>query len=254
MLFSQRHEIILDYLRKNSIADVKTLSSLLNVTQKTVRLDLDALQERGLLTRVHGGAIYRAADGSSFSVSARRSQNIPQKQQIAAYALSLIEDNDTVYLDDGSTCLALAQLLGEQKIAVITNDLKIASELAPKENITLFVTGGMIKRDGNSFIMASDDTVHMIRRHRINKAFISTSTISISDGLMIYYYGDTTIKKAAIQNATKVYCLADSSKFNKIAFQSFAGIGDFDEIVTDSGIDEDTRNAICQQGIKLTVI
>ena len=254
MLVNQRYERIINLLKANGIIDVRTLSKLLDVTEKTVRLDLDALQQQGLLIRVRGGAIYSGSDRSPYTVAQRRRNNPDKKELIAQYAHSLIEENDTIYLDDGSTCMALARLLGDKKVVVITNDLKIANELASKDLITLFLTGGMIKKDESSYLMAGDDTLHMLRKHKIDKAFMSTCTVSLTDGLMIYYYGETSVKRAAMQSAGKVYCLADSSKFEKNAFQHFADVNDFDMIITDNQLDQDIVSSYLKAGINLKTV
>lgn len=235
MLANKRLDKITEVLYENGFVDIKELAKQLAVSEKTIRLDLDKLQETGILERVHGGAKLKSIDNNYGPIAMRRYKYLEQKNAIALKALEYIDDNDIIYLDDGSTCLALAKVLNK-KVTVISNDLSIINELSNKSNISLYIAGGEVKRNDASYISVGGDTISFIKKHCVNKAFISTSTISVDKGLMMFEHGDVSIKRAVIESASKVICLADSSKFDNVAFNSFADINEIDMFITDGEI------------------
>lgn len=231
--------------------NIKDLSKILGVTEKTVRLDLDKLAKMQVLQRVHGGAVLEDKIPTAVPTSAYRSRFMSQKRCIARQALTYLQENDVILLDDGSTTLELAKLLGDFRLTVLTNDILIVSELMYKPNISLYVIGGPMKRDGESFVINGEDAIHFVKKYRVNKLFLGISTIDIANGLMIYYYGDRDTKRAFMAAADEVICLADSSKFNKSAFTRIAQIEEVHTIITDPGISEEDFNRYSDLGIKI---
>ena len=150
MLQNKRLEQIMELLQKEKMADIRQLSKILDVTPKTVRLDLEKLEKAGLLQRVHGGAVLSKQPPASYPSASHRQKNLSEKARIARKALSLLQENEVILLDDGSTSLELAKLLGEFRITVLTNDIFIINELLYKDNVTLYVIGGSLKRDGRT--------------------------------------------------------------------------------------------------------
>ena len=235
MLANKRLDKITELLYENGFVDNKELTKQLAVSEKTIRLDLDKLQETGILERIHGGAKLKSIDNNYAPIAIRRLRYLEQKNAIALKALEYIENNDTIYLDDGSTCLALAKVLNK-KVTVISNDLSIINELSNKSNVSLYIAGGLVKRNDASYISVGGDAISFIKKHCVNKAFISASTVSVDKGLMMFEHGDVSIKRAVIESASKIICLADSSKFCNTAFNSFADINEVDFFITDNEI------------------
>lgn len=251
MLANKRLDKITEVLYENGFVDIKELANELAVSEKTIRLDLDKLQETGILERVHGGAKLKSIDNNYGPIAMRRFKYLEQKNAIALKALEYIEDNDTIYLDDGSTCLALAKVLNK-KVTVISNDLSIINELSNKSNISLYIAGGEVRRNDASYISVGGDTISFIKKHCVNKAFISASTISVKKGLMMFEHGDVSIKRAVIESANKVICLADSSKFDNVAFNSFADINEIDMFITDKEIS--TKHKQMLKNVKAVIV
>lgn len=240
MIQNKRLALITKMLDAEGAVDVKILSERLKVTEKTIRLDLDILENEGLLERVHGGAVSKGRRlPISFPDTDRRGKNSEQKKMIAQGALSLIKENDVILLDDGSTTLELARILGDFKVTVLTNDMLILNELMCKENVTLYIIGGRVRRDSDSYIVTGEDAIQFLQKYRVGKLFLGTSTIDLKEGLMIYNYGDNSTKRAFINAADTVICLADSTKFEQTAFTRVASIQELDIIITDSGISGD---------------
>lgn len=253
MLQRKRLEVITQQLKKNQIVNVKDLSKLLNVTEKTVRLDLGVLERAHILERIHGGAVIAKQQPTLLSTTSYRKCNEYEKSIIARRALQLLHENDVILLDDGSTTLALAKLLGDFKITVLTNDVLIINELMYKPNVSLYVIGGSLKRDGDSFVINGEDAIQYIKKYRVNKLFLGISTIDIENGLMIFYYGDRSTKRAFMAAANEIICMADSSKFNHSAFTRVAHVDEIDTIITDSNISEADLQKYRAVGVNIIV-
>lgn len=240
MIQKRRLDTIMGILKEEGMADVKTLSQRLEVTEKTVRLDLKELENQNLLERVHGGAVLKTQELSlGYKDSSRRTSYLEQKQVIARRALTLIEENDVILLDDGSTTQEVAKLLGDFRVTVLTNDLLIVNELMYKPNITLYIIGGLVRRDSDSYIVTGEDAIQFLKKYRVSKLFLGTSTVDVKEGLMIFNYGDNFTKRAFIDAADRVVCLADSSKFDRTAFTKVARLNEVDTFITDSGLSQE---------------
>ncbi|HEX3047604.1 MAG TPA: DeoR/GlpR family DNA-binding transcription regulator [Bacillota bacterium] len=254
MLPVTRLEEITRILEKNGNVDIDTLSNVFKVSGKTIRQDLAKLETMGFVTRVHGGAVLKQSEnGNIFPIRLRKQQSLTEKERIGLAALKYIEENDIVILDGGSTTLQLAKLLGEPKIIVITNDLLIANELSNKENITLYITGGQLRREG-VFTLLGRDAEKMLAKYHANKLFLGTSALDFEQGLTVLSAEEAEVKKAMLHSAKMIYCLADYSKFHKLAFASFAALSDLDLLITDSRITEADRSFLEKEGVQLEVV
>lgn len=253
MIQKKRLDTIMEILRDEGMADVKTLSRRLEVTEKTIRLDLKELEDQNLLERVHGGAVLKAGEWPGEKDSSRRTSHLPRKQLIARCALKMIEENDIILLDDGSTTQEVAKLLGDFRVTVLTNDLLIVNELMYKPNITLYIIGGLVRRDSDSYIVTGEDAIQFLKKYRVGKLFLGTSTVDVKQGLMIFNYGDNFTKRAFIDAADQVICLADSSKFDRTAFTKVARLDEVDTCITDSGLDEEVINRYESFGLEMVI-
>lgn len=236
MLQTKRMEEIMELLQQQRYVDVQNLSAMLNVTPKTIRLDLKRLEKMNLLQRVHGGAVISQQQPSSFPMNLSRKKNMKEKSEIAAKALTLLKERDVIFLDDGTTSLELAKLLGDFQITVLTNDLQIANELMYKPNVTLYIAGGCVKRDGSSCVIYGEDCIQFVKKYHVSKLFLGVSTIDVENGLMIYYYGDRSTKRALMSTADSIICMVNSSKFGHTAFTTVAKVSEIHTIITDTGL------------------
>ncbi|WP_226529669.1 DeoR/GlpR family DNA-binding transcription regulator [Metabacillus niabensis] len=249
MLALERHERILDQLDKNKIVKVSELSTLLGVTEKTIRGDLELLENKGLLNRIHGGAVIAEDAGKMLPIAERQSGHSEVKLAIAREAVKLIQPKETILMDGGSTTLAIAELLGNFPITVITNDLKIANVLLNKTNVQLMVLGGM-RIDKSSSLMGAQAT-EMLSRMRVNRLFFGTTGVSVDHGLTVFNSIHADWKKQIINCADHITLLADSTKFEKVALIQFATIEEVNEIVTDSNLDHHVQEKFQEKNIRL---
>lgn len=249
MLALERHERILDQLDKNKIIKVSELSILLGVTEKTIRGDLELLEKRRLLNRIHGGAVLAEDAGKMLPIAERQSGHSDVKHAIAREAVKLIKPHETILMDGGSTTIAIAELLGDFPVTVITNDLKIANVLLNKNNVQLMVLGGTTI-DKSSSLMGAQAT-DMLSRMRVNRLFFGTTGVSVDYGLTVFNSIHADWKKQIISCADHITLLADSTKFEKVALVQFATINEVNEIVTDSNLHHHVQEKFTKRNILL---
>ena len=229
----KRHQQIMEMLIQHGEVKVSELSEALQVTGKTIRTDLEQLEQQELLIRVHGGAVLKdASDRGLLPLRTPNQHHLQEKSLIASAALKLIEENDIIALDGGSTTLEIAKLLEDKPLTVITNDLFIMAELLHKTKIRLVVPGGYRNRN----LLTGAEAVTVIRKLNIQKAFMSATAVHPANGLSIYTSELYDIKRAYIETAHFVYGTADSSKFGKTALLTFARIDEMSAIITDSAL------------------
>jgi DeoR family fructose operon transcriptional repressor len=231
----KRLEEITKFLGSNGSAEVSQLSALLKVTEKTIRQDLVALEEKGILERVHGGAKIKNNINDIYPFpKRRRDQNLQSKRSIAKAALSFIEDGDILILDSGSTTLELAKIL-DKKVSVITNDPIISYTLISRDNVLLFCTGGELRREGG-LAYTGTSVIKALDKHHATKCFLAATAFDIKHGAMVFSSQEGEIKRAYIEASDKVFLMIDHSKFNQSALYTYASTSDIQDIITDTQI------------------
>lgn len=252
MFSVKRLEEITRLLEEEGSVEINHLSERFQVSGKTIRQDLDKLESMGIIERVHGGAILKR-ENALLPIKQRKQQNLVEKARIAAAAAKYIVEGETVIFDGGSTILELARLMGGSRVQVITDDLLIATELMPKENIVLYVTGGKLRRDG-VYTLLGRDAEQTIRKYNVNRLFLGTSALDFEEGLMVLAEEEAEMKKAMIESAKEVICLADYSKFHKLALTSFASLQEIDRLITDSRITQEDQDYLKEHGIEVEIV
>ena len=238
MLAITRHQKILDHLQANGAVQVSELSERLSVTPKTIREDLEKLEEKGLLTRIHGGAVARKDEAEPMlPLQIPNTKRACEKEAIAIHALRYIRQDDVIALDAGSTTLEIAKKLPDMPLTVLTNDLLIMRELIAKENIRLVVPGGYRHRN----VLVGNDALEWLARLNVQKLFLSATGVHDKFGLSVFTGELLDLKKAYLAGAKEIYGVADHSKFDRAALQTFAALEDLDILITDDGLDEEVR-------------
>ncbi len=248
MLAAERHRKIIEKLESSGAVKVSELSESFQVTEKTIREDLEKLEEKGLLKRTHGGAVLdQASEDSLLPLQVPNGKHRSEKAAIAAKALSCIEPNDIIALDAGSTTLELAKAMPNMPITVLTNDLLIIRELTAKEQVRLVVPGGYRHRN----LLIGAESQEWIAKLNVHKLFLSTTGVHPEYGLTIFTEELTKLKRLYLDNAKTVYCLADHNKFDKGALITFASLQDIDCLITDEGISDETAARYEANGLRI---
>ncbi|MGL4790047.1 MAG: DeoR/GlpR family DNA-binding transcription regulator [Anaerotignaceae bacterium] len=232
ILTEERHSIILDTLKQQGSIKLAELCSTMNISESTVRRDLYLLDKRGLLKKVHGGAV-AVSDNyfhHEYDMEEKATLNTEEKLAIAKYAASLIEDNDFVYIDAGTTTEKMISFINAKNITFVTNGFSIAKELA-KKGFSVHVPAGEVKATTEAIIGA--ECVLSLQTYSFTKCFLGVNGISISSGLTTPTKNEATIKSTAIARSKDIYVLADHSKFDKYTAVTFGELNKV-TIITDT--------------------
>jgi len=240
----RQHEIV-TLARGRGRVSVTDLAGRYGVTPETIRRDLDALAARGLLSRVHGGAVpvdkLRLAEASL----RERQVSVPElKLAIAERAVALLPERDelTVLLDAGTTTARMCALLPPRVSMVVTNSVPIAGELADRGDVGVLLLGGQVR--GLTQATVGAEAHEALGRLRVDAAFIGANGFSLDHGFSTPDPSEAAIKRAMIAASRNVYVLADSSKFGADYLVAFAGFADVDALVTDARLDQDSLTAL----------
>ena len=245
-LAEERFRKIRSFLKENGVVSVDVLCEELGVSAATVRRDLAELDKRGQIRRVHGGAV-NVEERLDENVFDDKTMIVPdQKNAIAQAALKLISPNDSIYLDGGSTILALARLLTDMtKLTVVTNSLRVATTLS-SAGPRMIVVGGEFRRISQTIVGAI--TRPMLEQLHVNTAFIGT--MGLRDGVMTTTDpAEALTKEIVISKAKNIIVLADSTKLSKDSFVRFGDLEKGMKLVTDSGISGADRDSFTKRGI-----
>lgn len=228
---NKRHDDILKLLHLRKQVSVSDLTKRLDVSEVTIRKDLGILEDQGHLVRVRGGAIPAEDAEQSRSLYVRRSENVPAKRAVAGRALELINEGDTIFLDSGSSCAALAHILGDRDLRVVTNSLEVLYALSDSPGITIYCLGGTYRREAGSFIGPA--TTESLSRVQIETAFLGTTGISDDGAFSSQNLLESDVKRGVIAASRRRVVLTDHTKVGVQAFSVFGRASDLDLLIID---------------------
>ena len=219
------------YVQKKQSATLVELCDVFNVSWNTVRRDIKTLLQTGRVTKVYGGILYNR-DDQVVPVNDRNTFAVEEKQKIGRLAAAMVEDNETIYLDSGTTAAYLLPFLADKRnVTIVSNSFIIYNELQRYPELNLFSTGGLYNYKTKSFIGMS--TINGLQDIRISKAFMSSTGISLDLGATNNSFHEAEIKKSVIKLAKKVILMADHSKIDTAAAICFCRLEDLYAYVTD---------------------
>jgi DeoR/GlpR family transcriptional regulator of sugar metabolism len=249
----ERRQSLLDILRKQASLSVPELASALDVSQGTVRNDLNALELQGLLTRVHGGAVLKQQDHFQNNSFIRRyQQNAAAKLAIAREAAALVSDDSSILLDASSTAYYFAKALSNhQRLRVITNGFEAARELAQNTTNTVILIGGIVENEASSVTGLLSE--HFIEELHIQKAFLSCSGFSLERGMTEVHLAEAQLKRKVIESSQELFALVDSSKFGIEDLTSFARLEKISCLLTDQILSSDWSERLAKAKVAVTI-
>lgn len=233
MFLIERRKKIIEYLNTQRKATVKDLSSVLNVTEVTLRNDLKVLEKEGLIKRVHGGAVLVEQDNPENSFFVRKEKNKEQKIAIAKKAVELVKSGQCLLLDGSTTILEFAKLLKAMpvRLTVVTNGIYTALELSNNPQITVILVGGVL-RVGSTTLEGTLGT-HVLNKLNFDIMFTSNNGFTIEEGLMDFNVYEADLKKAMANSSHALVAMMDSTKFGKSSSASFASTRQIHTLITD---------------------
>jgi len=246
-----RQQEILEQLAKRGEASIAELSARFDVSEMTVRRDVNQLAAAGLVVRTHGGAA-PAASGSFEPPFALRSRtNNEAKRRIAIAAARQVIDGQTVILDGGSTAVAIAEELVGRSITVCALNVRVAEILASDAATRVMIPAGII-RTGEMSVVGSEAEASL-RRYRFDAYLMTASAVDGSAGFTEWNIEDAAVKRAALSVSRHTIVAIDASKFGREAFARICGLDEVDVMVTDDAISSQQRHEISVAGTEILI-
>jgi len=232
VLPSQRRQAILAAVHAEDAASAEALARQFDVSVETIRRDLRALHSEGLLERVYGGATRPFGRSDEGNFAARSTRNIDLKRAIAALAVSLVEPEDTVVIDVGTTALEVARALPQPfRGRVLTNSVPVAMALSDRPDIDLLLCGGQVRTGDGACSGAHAEA--FFDEFYADKAFLGSGGVHAVAGLTDYYPPEVVVRRTIIAHTASSYVLADSSKLGTIAVHRVCALDSITAVVTD---------------------
>lgn len=250
----ERKQSIVDMVNEKKRMQVSELVELFNVTGSTIRNDLRELENEGLVTRTHGGVIKREFQ-RSVEIIPKSRELTSEKYKIAERAVQLIEENDILAIDTGTSCRAFAEKLITsplKQLTILTYDLEIALLLSEKTNYQVQVIGGAI-RNGYPYVSGSSVALGLAG-FSVDKVILGTTSFDKDYGYSTPNYETAEMKKSLINIGRIKIVLSESSKINQRSFKQFATPDECDYLVTDAHITKEQQNEINALGINLLIV
>lgn len=251
VLVADRQRRIVALVNEKLSIRVSELSGIFDVTEETIRRDLEKLEREELLRRSHGGAVSIEKNESEIPYIEREILHASEKRNIAIEAVKGIYPGDQIVLDASTTTWYMAKELEDMPLTVITNSIKVAIELSKKEQIKVISTGGLLLSKSLSYVGPLAE--RSLDNYYVNKAYISCKGLHLEEGLSDSVESQALLKKKMIKIADKTILLADSSKFGLRTFVQIANINQIDEIITDGGLSTIYIEKIKERNIPITI-
>jgi DeoR/GlpR family transcriptional regulator of sugar metabolism len=247
-----RHRMVCDIVQATGRVKVADLASRMQVSEMTIRRDLEDLEVRGVLTRVHGGAVSTVSRSFEPGFTARSMLALEAKERIGQAAAALVRDGETVIVDAGTTTLHVVRnLRRDLRIRALALSLFIADELADMPNVTLMIPGGQVRRYERSFVGPA--TTAMLEQLTFDTTFLTVGGVDPEAGFTEYEWDDALTKKAALASARRKVVVADSSKLGAVVFARLCQASEVDILVTDSGAPAEMLDALRLAGLEVIV-
>jgi DeoR family fructose operon transcriptional repressor len=247
MFAEERHQKIIALIEKRGKVEVRDISRELNVSEATVRRDLTDLEQKQLLKRTHGGAIAYSRTTHEATYQAREIENIDAKQAIAREAIKLIQPEEIILLDAGTTNMEIAKLLTpDHNVTVVTNAINIAQRIA-NIGLPLMMIGGELRPTTQAMVGMYSEM--MLKEVYFDKLFLGTNGISLKQGLTTPNVNEAMTKRAMVGQAKQVIVVADSTKLGVDSFSKIVDLKSVDCLITDNHANEKLCKQISDQGI-----
>jgi DeoR family galactitol utilization operon repressor len=243
---NEREQIILDRLSEDGSVSVAVLADELGLSEVTIRSDLKALEERGWLNRIRGGA----APSMHRNILERQREHRGEKNAIARAAADLVRDGDVIMIEAGTTTALVAKYLaGKRDIHIVTNSTLVFSYARMNPNLQITMTGGEFRRPTESLV--GPIALETIGRLNVRLAFVGTDGFTLGRGMTTQLMEGAEIVKAMKAHAETTVLTADSSKYGKIGFTRVLPLTDMDLIITDRGLGDEVTETLSGEGIKI---
>ena len=251
-MVSKRRNEILSILKRDKTVKNEELAQLLHTSPLTIRRDLQALEDEGLVKRYYGGATLLNESSILETTLDIPKDRLKQKHAIAKYAASLIDDGDTIFINTSSTALLILEYLENKRVVVVTNNGK-ALQVPLSPNIDLVLTGGQVY--GRKQSMIGDFATFILSKISASKCFLGVSGIESNCGITTSVLQETLVNKEMINHSIgPVYIVTDSTKIERHSNFSSGDIDKISHLITDSDVSDEDVLKFTDKGIKVTTV
>jgi DeoR family transcriptional regulator, carbon catabolite repression regulator len=248
MLKEERFTHILTTLRKKGKVDLGSLSAALDVSEDTVRRDIDSLHNNGLLLKVRGGAITLSKNPLSFQDRTRLLSE--EKNVVGLKAQQLIKDGQTIFMDGGSTICAIASHLpGNARFRLVTNNMALVPILSNYKHIELIVLGGLYDRE--TAVNTGGQTCNEAAKYLADLYFMGTCAIQPNLGISAVVQSDGEVKQSMLKNAATTYALGNHTNLNSTEYYKVCDLKEITGLITDLPTNDPQLNAFRNLGLRL---
>ncbi|WP_231390449.1 DeoR/GlpR family DNA-binding transcription regulator [Nocardia sp. CNY236] len=245
----QRHAEIVRALKTTELVNVAALAQELGTSEVTIRRDLAELEQAGVLRRVRGGAVSTMLRGEESPFAMRELEHAEIKARIAAAAVDLVSDGESVVLDSGTTGLAAARVLARRRATVVPLAVNEITVLAPGRDVALLVPGGSVRPVEWSLVGPLAE--HNLANLRFDTMLLTCCGLDPRRGVTAYDLQDAAVKRAAMSSAARTIAMVDSSKFARTAMAVVCPTADIDIVVTDEDAPDAAVAALASEGIEV---
>ena len=249
----ERRKNIINLLSEEGQVIVTDLSNRFHVSEVTIRNDLEQLEQKNLLIRARGGAMI-VEPGVSFDkrISDKNKLNYKEKAKIGKKTVELINENDTIILDSGTTTMEVARNLENMKeLTVITNALNIANQLINFQNITVIIPGGYLRKNSQSLVGPLAEK--SFRNFYVDKVFMGVDGFDTTKGIYTPNIEEGHLNNIMIEIAKEVILVADSSKFKRRSLTFICPVNKISKVVTDEGISTEDKRRLEDEGVEVII-
>ena len=249
---SIRQKLIVQTVRSSGRIRIGQLAELTGASAVTIRRDLAELEAHGSLRRTRGGAARAAKFGEDISYQIRASEDQPAKARLAEAAAALINDYDSLIIDNGTTCHAIAHELAGRPVTALCLSLHVAAALAAVPGARVIIPGGPVEPD--TLALYGSQAIDAVRDISADVLLLGACSISATRGLTSATYEDAQLKRASIQVASKTILVATSAKLNQTSNFRFGDAADLAHLITTPDAPDEVLAAFEAEGVHLTLI
>ena len=249
---AERRKFILDNIFQNGFVRVADLAEALSVTQTTIRKDLTYLEGQGLLYRAYGSALPTTAQVMDISLNTKKLINFKKKQKIAARAVAMLQENDSIIMGAGSTLEVMAEMLKPKgRLNIVTPAVNISMAMGDMSGVSVMQLGGILY--GNSLCVIGTEAKSQLENLHCSKLFFGVDGIDPEVGVTCATVEEAELLARMMRVVNTSIVLADSSKVRYRGFSRICGCEDIDILITDSGVCDEDRKALEKAGVKVII-
>jgi len=245
----ERRGIIVGMAHQQRVG-VAPLAELFTVSTETIRRDLAVLESRGLIVRVHGGAIASDRNSVEPPIDARATTMAAEKVRIAKAALGELPASGSIFIEAGSTPSHLADMIpAKLELTVVTNGSYLATSLARMANLTVIAVGGRVRQ--RTLACVDDWALRTLGSLFVDVAFLGTNGISVSRGLTTPDPAEAAVKRATLSVSDRRVLLADHTKVGAVSLCRYGDVDDVDVLITDTGLSDEAADGLEMAGLRV---